>query len=61
MSGGGAAGGECGLGGYEREGEREREREMPNHATNGAGDWAGARNANGAGATTKIAERKSVT
>ena len=49
------------MGGYEREGEREREREMPNHATNGAGDWAGARNANGAGATTKIAERKSVT
>jgi hypothetical protein len=60
VSGGGAAGGECGLGGHEREGESEREREMPNHATNKAGGWAGERNANGAGATTKRAERERV-
>ena len=44
-----------------RERERESERERPNRATNGAGGWAGERNANWAGATTKRAERKSVT
>ena len=39
---------------------RTRHGAMPNHATNKAGGWAGERNANGAGATTKRAERERV-